>query len=338
MAIYAAAKNLKTFDFSKLSYIGELEIKSKVMTDMSSFRALTEIGGKLNIEAADLMTSFDGTSLKTIGGQLRIYNNPLLKNINIKGIQIKDLYIGGTTLPDLNLTGDDIFDGAFSLNVFPSTLATMPTITGFKTVKSLLLYTGYNYRNNIELKGIEIVKEELHFSSCSNVKIFNLPNLKETGTIKFTYCNEVRELNLPALEKITSYTKEGTENILGGFNFNVTSNIEKINLSSLKTVIGDFKVESIDSDATITKIDAPKLETVSGAFIISGQPNSKFNDLSTFAALKSVASVSISKLSGLSSFEGLKGLISTLESTKWTVSDCAYNPTYQDMVDEKYDL
>ena len=58
--------------------------------------------------------------------------------------------------------------------------------------------------------------------------------------------------------------------------------------------------------------------------------NNLITDLSCFSALENAGYVNIQKQAGLVSFEGLEKVIKKLEGNdSWTVSENAYNPTFE---------
>jgi hypothetical protein len=58
-----------------------------------------------------------------------------------------------------------------------------------------------------------------------------------------------------------------------------------------------------------------------------------------FSGLKSVKSINISGQGDINNFSTFKYLFENnilTEASQWDVTDCGYNPTYQDMKDGKY--
>lgn len=307
--IYATCTKLTSLDFSSLSYIYQLNIRSTVLTDLNAFSALTEVEDILYLYSC---TGFTG-------------------DLDLRGVKAGTLYLYGSSMVNMtSIIGDEDFDGKISIYTPTAAVTTLPTITGIKSLKSLYVSTSSNYKTSIDLNNLEVVKEDMTFQSCTYATEINCNSLTQAGYIKFLYCNDVQSINMPALKTITGYDETA-----GDFNYTVSSDLDKLDLSSLVSVDGSFTVSSIDSDAEMTKIDLGKIESIRGALTMSGS-NAYFTDLSTFSTLTSVGSVSITTLTKLTSFEGLKGVISSLSASSWTVSGCAYNPSYQDMVDGKY--
>ncbi len=311
--IYSTCTKLTNLDFSKLSHIYQLNIRSTIMTGLSDFPALTTVDDILYLYSC---TAFDG-------------------DLDVSGISIGTLYLYGSTLTNMSsIIGDEDFDGQLSIYTPVSGVTELPSITGIESIKSLYISTGSYYYGTIDLGSIKTIKELATFQSCTNATEISCPSLTSAGSIKFLYCNNLQTADFPLLETITGYG-EGDSATAGDFNYTVSSDLKEISLPELVSVDGAFTVSSIDSDATMTQIGVAKLATIGGALTMSGS-NAYFNDLSTFSTLTSVGSVSISTLTTLADFTGLSGVIPTLSSSSWSVSGCSYNPSYQNMVDGEY--
>lgn len=311
--IYSNCTKLTNLDFSKLSHIYQLNIRSTVMNGLSDFPALTTVDDILYLYSC---TAFEG-------------------DLDVRGISIGTLYLYGSTLTNMiSIIGDEDFDGQISIYTPVSGTTKLPTITGIKSIKSLYISSGSYYYGTIDLGSIETIKEIVTFQTCTNATYINCPLLTSAGSIKLLYCNNLQAAYFPLLETITGYGEDDSVTA-GDFNYTVSSDLKEISLPELTSVDGAFTVSSIDSDATMTQIGVAKLKSIGGALTMSGS-NAYFNDLSTFSTLTSVGSVSITTLTTLANFTGLSGVISTLGSSSWSVSGCAYNPSYQDMVNEDY--
>lgn len=328
---YSTSTKLTSLDFSSLSYIGDFEIYSTIMEDLSDFPALTT-AGKVNIYSASSMKSLDGApNFKTVEGQLKIYAAASFSTLDVRGMTMDELYLAGTTFTNLTtITGDDDFDATLTIYTLQSTATAAPELEGFKNIKALYVSSGTSYKSSLIFDGIETVAENVTFQSSTYATSISMPNLKEAGLVKFLYCNATTEVLLPSLEKITGCDAGD------GFSYTVSSSVQTLDLSSLTYVEGGLSVSSIDAGATLSKIDAPNLETITGTFLLSGS-NANFNDLSTLSSLTSVGGVSITTLTTLTDFSGLSGILPSF-SGSWTVSGCAYNPTLQNMIDGLYSL
>ena len=93
---------------------------------------------------------------------------------------------------------------------------------------------------------------------------------------------------------------------------------------------------------TANNISYPNVESISGDLSITC-PFSAFgpNGIVSidFSGLKSVKSINISGQGDINNFSTFKYLFENnilTEASQWDVTDCGYNPTYQDMKDGKY--
>lgn len=83
----------------------------------------------------------------------------------------------------------------------------------------------------------------------------------------------------------------------------------------------------------------PKLESIGGDLLLSSLANREnpLKDLNGWSTLKSVGGkVEISNLTNLTDFAGVKNIVGTMSAENWSVTNCAYNPTLNDMKNGKY--
>ena len=55
-------------------------------------------------------------------------------------------------------------------------------------------------------------------------------------------------------------------------------------------------------------------------------------------SLKVAGAVKIEYCGNLTDFSGLKNILASISGENWSVKECAYNPTYEDMVAGRYIL
>ncbi|MFR9584384.1 MAG: hypothetical protein SNH01_05725 [Rikenellaceae bacterium] len=314
--IYATCTKLTTLDFSSLESVYTLNNYSAVITDFN--------------------VTFP--SLKTVEYNLYLYNCALLAGeVDVTGITVgNQIYVYGTTFNNMTSIkcDDDHFDGKL-IFYYPSVaVTTFPTID-FKSIRSLQISTGSStsyFSGEVDLGSLETVTEDVTFTLCKYVTKLEGRNLKSVGSISFTGFYNITELNLPELETITGY-----DTTAGNFSFTATyaTVLDKMDLTKLKSVDGGFTITSLTAGATMSNIGFENIETIGGALSITGSSNVNFTDLSTFSTLKSVKGVSITNMTNLTDFTGFSGLFPDYASS-WSVSGCAYNPSYQNMVDGDY--
>lgn len=290
---------LENLDLSSLEAVdNEIYIRGAALESIN-LPHLTTIGGDLTLWDLKTMTCVDIPSIKKIGNRFQLYNPTLLPYLDISTLEILD---------KLELTG----------------------CLSLKTVKSPIDIANLtlNYASNVncvtpKFEGLQNINGKLEFLSDSKTVIFEVENIQNIGTLKFGGGDVGAVLNLYDTETI------------GRFELS-SSNIEKLNAPKLN------KVDSIKftNITKLTTINIPFLKTV-GDFYISehnqwGSSSARMSDLNAFRGITSINSVTINYCNKLVDYSGLSGAIATIDATKWSVSNCGYNPTYQDMVEGKY--
>ena len=117
-----------------------------------------------------------------------------------------------------------------------------------------------------------------------------------------------------------------------------TGVIPVLELPALEIVNGEFRVSTSYQNGPVEMLEeirVPNLKSVGGLVLTSNAYNADnynnlITDLSCFSALENAGYVNIQKQAGLVSFEGLEKVIKKLEGNdSWTVSENAYNPTFE---------
>ena len=178
------------------------------------------------------------------------------------------------------------------------------------------------------------------------------PKLQEIGGALTLGKNiNANKIDFPLLKRILGSCSVTTSSL--------KDDIEFSNLESIGTEAGSTQAEF---NINKTNILCPKLKTIHGGVniitdvamfgmtveSISGDlsitcPFSAFgpNGIVSidFSGLKSVKSINISGQGDINNFSTFKYLFENnilTEASQWDVTDCGYNPTYQDMKDGKY--
>lgn len=290
---------LKNLNLSSLEKIeNELYIRDIPM-EIISLPALKAVGGNMTLWGVQSMTTLEMPALTQIKGKFNLSNANLLPSLDLSKL---------TELGAIDLTG------CLKLAIIKS-----PKETGSVTV---------NFASNADcllplFEGLETVTEEFSLSSCSNTAEFNIKNIKKIKTFKFNDGAQGAKLTLAAATEIESLE-------IGSYR------LVELNAPNLAKV-GDIKFSSIWSLATI---NIPVLKTV-GNFSMAehgswNASNARMTNLDAFAGITSMESVTIEYCGKLADFSGLSQIISGLANDKWSISNCAYNPTYQEMVDGKF--
>jgi hypothetical protein len=330
LQIPSSAANLVAPYFPALKSIGgDLQIESKAVTDLTGFAALEEIGARLYLYNATNLASISGlASLKKIGTSLYLYSTENLNELDTRGIEISRIDVYSNACKNgLTITGDEIFGGILNFGYLPAGL-NPPVVKGIKKCGGLIVSVGSDYKGNIEISGVEEVAGTIDFKSSNSVRVISLPDLKKAGTIVFQYNYGITNLLLPELVEIT-----------GDFTYPVVySNyyggpLAEVRLPKLTTVGGSFSMTGITAQQTITGIDMPLLNSVGGTLTLSGTGNTNFTDVGNFSNLTSAKGVSVSGFTNLVDFTGFAGVIPALDATSWKITNCGYNPTWQNMSD-----
>lgn len=308
-------KQVKAFTYNKTSY-GSYPLES---LDLSSLEVVT---GEFYIRGVAAMESFVLPNLKQVGTELTIWDlkgATTVKLPAIKEIQKRLQLYSVSSLKSLDI----------------STLETLGRLdlTGcveLAKVQSPVEITNItiNYASNAacvtpEFEGLKKVKGELSFTNDYNTLNYEVKHIEYIGTLKFGGGKTNSVLNLFDVKKIQSFELS-------------SSNLAELNAPKL-TEIENMKFTYISNLATI-KI--PELKTV-GAFTLSehnqwNTSNARMTNLNAFSSIISIGSVDISYCNKLVDFRGLSEIISGLDAEKWSVKNCGYNPTYQNMVDGQY--
>lgn len=307
-------KQVNSFIFNKVSY-GKYPLKSlnlaalenienefylrDVPMESISLPALSRVGGNMTLWGVQSMTTLEMPALTQIKGKFNLSGANLLPSLDLSKL---------TELGAIDLTG------CLKLEKVKS-----PKEIGSVTV---------NFASNADcplplFEGLETVREDFSLSSCSNTAEFNIENIKKIKTFKFNDGAQGATLTLAAVTEI------GTLEI-GSYR------LTELNAPYLAKV-GDLKLSSVWSLAII---NIPALKTV-GNFSLAehgswNASNARMTNLDAFAGITDMESVKIEYCGKLADFSGLSQIIAGLTADKWAVSNCAYNPTYQEMVEGKF--
>ncbi|MFV0554401.1 MAG: leucine-rich repeat protein [Mangrovibacterium sp.] len=330
LSIPSAARNLSVLTFPKLKTIGgSLEVKSTGYIEFGGFTALEEIGGQFYLYNNTNITTLPGLPAIKKVGEYYLYGLTALTELDVRGQEVGKIDALTTTLDNLKIIGDELFDGSIIVNSPQKSFPEMIELQGFKKIKYLQLRNFSYYEEPLILAGIEEIETMLDLSSLSKATEISFPDLKSVGKINITYGNKLEKINFPALTEITGYED-------AALSYASSSALAEFNMPLLTTVTGSFAITSLRSTATLSHLNTPELSTVNGTISIAGSSNTSITDVSNFSKLSSATSVNISGLKSLADFSGFANVVPSLSSDTWSVASCAYNPTYQNMLDEAY--
>jgi hypothetical protein len=321
--IYLIGAALTVADFPKLKTItASLNVQSPALTTLDGLSALEEVPS-ISISGARALTSIAGLHALKSAGTMSFYNAESLTEMDLRGISLDRLSISGTTWNNLRrIAADDEFAGRLDFSV--QNVAALPAIEGFRRVGRLTM-SAYGVAA-LDLPLLEKVEEELSFSSSDGVlKTINLPNLKSAGSLIIV---ATETLNVPKLETVG-----------GGVSISLMPDIAVLEFPKLKSIVGQLYINNSNNtqDRPLHSISFPVLESIgakltfNNSYAAAAFPN--FTNLDGFAALRSVQGVTITRFANLVDFTGLKNAIPSFTRYDWNVTNCGYNPTYQDMLE-----
>mgnify|MGYP001024687557 CR=1 FL=1 len=351
-----------TFVSSTGHIIGGVATNTKIREIVMN--KIQTVKGTLKVRFLGELANIPGLStLKTLGGLDIFYMYKLNTTLDISSIEWKDGQVRIESTAINKIVGPETAD--ISL-----TLKSKVEFEGIKTLANLdysfshsgaysLPFTSItgnlyiNARNTNVFSMPELTGVGGHFIIDMNLLEVSFPKLTKVGG---QLCVPIAdEMNFPLLEEVGTATEVSyyyTDKSVGKedyyFSFVVQAGYTpELILPALKKVGGRGLMVDVDAfgGETCTGISLPKLETVDGAIAIGGpyyaiwEPewgaNDSFTQLS-MPLLKQAGSVHIMHCGGLKDFSAFANIISGITANDWKVTNCGYNPTFQDMVDGKY--
>lgn len=355
---------LNTLDLSKLKTAGSIQfVASSSSRSVNELKlgALETVNGQCQISYLNI-ASLALDNLKTVNGRfylqgmnnltvlntpaietctsLYFYALPLLEQVDLSKVDsIASMEL--ITSPSIAVVKVPAKIGSLTLNA-GSRVMDLPVFEGVNEVTNLSLDNFYNtemvlggFANNIkgtlrmsssrllkmEFTDIETIGAmDLSISACTNL---SAPKLKSAGELTISG-GSLQTLNMPALETI------------GTFEFSWESTLQTLSFPRLRTV-GDFEMTA----QSITDFDLPLLTEITGTLKIAATSayyasSMAITHLNGFSGVTKIGNVEIKWCNNLFDFSGLSNAIGSLSASTWSVTDCKYNPTYQDMVNGKY--
>ncbi|MDR2563205.1 MAG: hypothetical protein LBC98_04615 [Prevotellaceae bacterium] len=326
--LYIAGPALDEVNFPKLKDLtSSLSIQSPVLTSLDGLSALETVNS-ISISGATALTSISGLSSLRSAASVSFNNVPNIGEIDLSGVEVATaLSISGTSWTSLTrVAGADDFAGRLNFSV--QGVSAMPLIEGFRRTARIQIST-YGIVN-FDAPWMEEVAGDLSCSFNDVINTVNLPNLRSVGSLNIPV---TAVLNLPELTTVGGY-----------FGITLTQYAASIVCPKLRSISGNLSVTNTSNVVLrpFGLISFPVLETIGGTLSLNNSytavdfPN--FTNLDGFAALRSVKGVTITRFANLVDFTGLKNAIPSFTRYEWNVTYCGYNPTYQDMLDGRYEL
>jgi hypothetical protein len=238
------------------------------------------------------------------------FSLPEIDKIGVKLYISSASQLGSLDLSSLTAIGTLELVGCLQLN----------SITSPKKIGNIIV----NYATNATcptpaFNGLDTVAGQLSLTNADQTDNFNVAHIKHIGTFTFNSAKAGSTLTLPAVEKIGTMTIS-------------TYKLAALSAPALTTV-ENLTWQNVWSLATI---NLPALKTVTN-FTLSEHAaytssNARMTNLDAFSSITSIGKVTISYCNKLVDFCGLKNALPA-SADNWSVANCSYNPTYQQMTE-----
>lgn len=355
-----------------LTDAGSLEITGCPAIETLSFPKAERFDGDVSLATLPAIKDFGEflPALKAISGDLLIEDLSSLEGVlDLSGCTFSpnstlDLrLVAATRLTELR--GGD-FGG--SLRIDASSLTPQPEampfeITGFKNLDTLRI-AGFTHISELSLPTESC--DDLTIENCGSQAPFtlSLPNLVEVrGTLLCRNCGKAGEANSASFPRLINVGRQ-LSFYVGASSFTVlefplletVGNGEPVSddpaddyalytmpsgcagefiLPSLQRVNGSMLVSTWNTSTDrAVAFRFPSLQSVAGEISV-GHTAYKNKSVATldFSALTAAGAVRIGNLSSVTDFSTFTQALPRLSEQTWSVTDCGYNPTYQQMLD-----
>lgn len=355
-----------------LTDAGSLEITGCPAIETLSFPKAERFDGDVSLATLPAIKNFGEflPALKAISGDLSIDDLSSLEGVlDLSGCTFSpnstlDLrLVAATRLTELR--GGD-FSG--SLRIDASSLTPQPEampfgITGFKNLDTLRI-AGFTHISELSLPTESC--DDLTIENCGSQAPFtlSLPNLVEVrGTLLCRNCGKTGEANSASFPRLKNVGRQ-LSFYVGASSFTAlefplletVGNGEPVSddpaddyalytmpsgcagefiLPSLQRVNGNMLVSTWNTSTDrAVAFRFPSLQSVAGEISV-GHTAYKNRSVATldFSALTAAGAIRIGNLSSVTDFSTFTQVLPRLSEQTWSVTDCGYNPTYQQMLD-----
>jgi hypothetical protein len=303
--------------------------ESNLVLATLSLPALKQVYGTLRVEDFWNISKFEVPLLEEVDGDLQLLyvrGTPkialpsLTKVIGNTNIQAND----GMTFfsaPKLVQTSSLYLASVnnYSINLKRVDLSALKEVTGNLTVQ----FGGFT---NLEFPALQTVGGKLYLNANDYMETLSMPELSKCPNLTMAACTRLTGVALDKLSEVST------------LQFDNITNMQKLSLKTLQTIDNLTLRYSVN----FTTFDMPQLKTINKALTFYGGRTasqtrySATENIDGLAALTKVGKVDIMNCGKLTDFSGLKNAMSSLTASTWSVRNCKYNPSYQNMVDGKY--
>ena len=302
---------------------GSFRITSSCSSDLYSLRrlqnfsglgGLSEIGGDFEISSSAYGSSLESLenfvgldNLGRIGGSFRITSSP--SSSSSRSLESLQNFSGLGSLTEIVGDFEVSFSAADAYSYSSISLSSLENFVGLDNLSriggSFRITSDYyslgSLQNFVGLGSLSKIGGDF-FSNKSLSVLTVLEKLETVGGKMHVRLGESEDAHFTALQSV-------------GGALSLSSFVVNVYLPALKTVGGAFSLRNFKS------VDIPKLESIEGAFTITG-----VNAIGTLDKLKTVGDITIKDCRGLTDFCNWKPVLTDYNGT-FSVSDCGYNPT-----------
>lgn len=285
------------------SYKGEDLAGLEKLDTLGSFK----MGTPADVFGDSTVKTVSFPALRCVTGDFFV-NCQLVENISIPKVERigGDLYLGSNELTNF---------GATALKEVVGNCEVRGSVTG--NWRNPLLQS-FSKAETITFEALERVGGKLDISLFPRVDGFNFPALKVVeGKISVKLLSSLVELTFPELIST------------GGFEIYLTAlitKLQRVNFPRLKTCNGDFKV----AERELTTLHTPMLMGINGSLELVELKTEGID----FSALRDVKLIEVKMLPELKNFSCFEPLFTNeviKDKSQWSISDCGYNPTFDNM-------
>jgi len=337
-----------TLTFSNFSKVTNLPNVSNVSLGGYSLDYMENLNSEFNFSNTTFVKNGDKDC------EINIAHTPVSKIIGQKKMNCN------INLHYLDITkGTTVFENIDEVNkidiIISKDRATTNTVDFKIDIKKVInnLYISFNNTKRIPVFSFPNIEEVganfCIYGSCEYFPSFSAPKLKKIGG-QFVIPDQflLKHIDLSSLETIgcssiiddTSSELEIMKNhltfdifVCDGVNV-VFPMLKKVGGKGMQVLLYSAKPSALQS------FSCPKLTTIEGKLAIKGAwgMTEKYLKTFNFPVLQKVGNVDIEYFGALTDFSTFAPLFKNkgIDKGNWTILDCGYNPSYQDMVDGKY--
>lgn len=358
-ASFCDMSSIGSIAMTELYSVGGLNIKNCKELSTIELPGLTSCG-EFCVDA-NKVSKFNISALRDAFGDMT------LSNLLIEELDLPQTNFNGNTLTlqcnRLNkIVGPETFNG--SLLLLPkSCRLTEFTLDGILNIQGDFECKDYFYVKRFIMPFVKVaggVTIALNTGSVNTGVEIEFPKLQEIGgTLTLGKNTNANKIDFPLLKRILGSCSVTTSSLKNDIEFSnlesigvdgtetdVAFSLDRTNIScpKLKTIYGNFTVITSSSmfGMTADNLSFSTLESIYGNLSITCLysdfgPNG-INSID-FSGLKSAKSISISGQADVNDFSSFKYLFENnilRAESQWSVVECGYNPTYQDMKEGRY--